>query len=147
MGLPIVAALPVVGKIIEGVLSVIDQAIEDKDKAAVLKHEVTMKILDNEQALMQGQLDINKIEAASEGNYKGGWRPFIGWVCGFALFWNFMGYDLINWMLTFLKTFYPVLANIDPPALVGSDNLIEVVFAMLGLAGFRSFEKWKGAAK
>lgn len=32
--------------------------------------------------IVQGQLDINKTEAASSSTFVAGWRPFIGWVCG-----------------------------------------------------------------
>jgi hypothetical protein len=37
----------------------------------------------NEQML--AQIEVNKAEAASGSLFKGGWRPFIGWVCGIAL--------------------------------------------------------------
>ncbi|MDA8524199.1 holin family protein [Alphaproteobacteria bacterium] len=40
------------------------------------------------------QLEINKIEAAYKTVFVAGWRPFIGWVCGLALFYNFTARDL-----------------------------------------------------
>jgi len=38
--------------------------------------------------IVQGQLDINKAEAASPSVFVSGWRPWIGWVCGTACAWN-----------------------------------------------------------
>jgi hypothetical protein len=59
--------------------------IPDKDLAAKLGHELaTMsEKIASEQAL--AQIEVNKAEAASGSLFKGGWRPFIGWVCGIAL--------------------------------------------------------------
>jgi hypothetical protein len=34
--------------------------------------------------VVQGQLDINRTEAANPSVFVSGWRPFIGWVCGAA---------------------------------------------------------------
>ena len=36
-------------------------------------------------AIVQGQLDTNKAEAASPSAFTSGWRPAIGWVCALAL--------------------------------------------------------------
>jgi hypothetical protein len=136
-----------VGKILEGILNIIDQAIPDKDAAAKAKHDVTMKVLENEQNLIQGQIDINKIEAANVSIFVSGWRPFVGWICGLALFWQFMGYDLSVWVVSVAQFVNPAIKDFSVPKLVGSENLLEIVFAMLGLAGFRSFEKYKGVVK
>ena len=36
------------------------------------------------------QSEINKAEAGSSKLFVAGWRPFIGWVCGFGLFYHFL---------------------------------------------------------
>lgn len=69
-----------------------------------------------------------------------GWRPFIGWVCGGALLFEFILRPLIIW---FSMIYYPNL----PPIPSISDVLIELVFAMLGIGGLRTFEKYKGVTK
>lgn len=86
------------------------------------------------------QAEINKIEAQHRSLFVAGWRPFIGWVCGFALAWHFIGYDLLNWLaVNFEFT--------TPPHLLGTDSLISVVFSLLGLGGLRSFEKSIGKTR
>ena len=46
--------------------------------------------------LVQGQLEINKVEAASPSVFVSGWRPFIGWVCGAACAWNWIGLPILR---------------------------------------------------
>jgi hypothetical protein len=93
-----------------------------------------------QQALM-GQLEINKAEAASGSVFKGGWRPFIGWVCGVAFAYHFVLQPLIVFGVT--------AAGVDIPALPEFDmgSLMTVMMGMLGLGGLRSYEKKQGITK
>lgn len=83
------------------------------------------------QKLIELQGEINKIEAQHRTIFVAGWRPFIGWVCGFALAYNFVLRDLLVWY------FGEATA---PPALQ-MEHLITVLIGMLGLGGMRTFEK------
>jgi len=86
------------------------------------------------------QAEINKVEAQHRSLFVAGRRPFIGWVCGFALAWHFIGFDLLVWL--------SVNFGIDsPPQLAGTNDLISIVIALLGLGGLRSFEKAIGRSK
>lgn len=131
-------ALPVIGELLKPIFDIIDKAIPDRDAAEKAKHELAMKTLDIQAQLQLGQIETNKAEAASDGIFKGGWRPFIGWTCGVALGWYFMGYDIAQWLLAVTRATVPPIAK---PA--GFEYLFELVLAMLGLAGFRTFEKAK----
>ena len=84
------------------------------------------------QKLIELQGEINKIEAQHRTIFVAGWRPFIGWVCGFALAYNFVLRDLLVWW------FGPETA---PPALQ-MEHLITVLVGMLGLGGLRSIDKY-----
>lgn len=86
------------------------------------------------------QVELNKIEAQHRSIFVAGWRPFIGWICGCALAWHFILYDLLMWISS-------VRGWLSPPELVGTSELISVVFALLGLGGLRTFEKVKGKTK
>lgn len=86
------------------------------------------------------QIELNKVEAAHGSIFVAGWRPAIGWVGALALAWTFIGYDLAVWLSS--------VAHLPaPPKLTGSENLFELVLAMLGMGGLRSFEKFKGVAR
>ncbi len=67
------------------VTGLLDKVIEDKDQKAALAHEIATMSDQHAQEALMGQLEINKAEASSGSLFKGGWRPFIGWVCGFGV--------------------------------------------------------------
>ena len=73
--------------------------------------------------------------------YLAGWRPFIGWVCGISLAWNFIVLPILLfavWMMPSLG--YDV--STAPHLEVG--ELMTVVLGMLGLGVQRSYEKRMG---
>lgn len=122
---------------IEAVGNVLD-ALFTSDKERLDKKAVLARIA-QQPSLVQGE--INKIEAAHKSVFVAGWRPFIGWVCGFALFYNFIARDLMVWGLA-LTT-----ANTPPPPPLHLDVLTTILYALLGLGGMRTFEKLQGRAK
>lgn len=83
------------------------------------------------QKLIELQSEINKVEAQHRTIFVAGWRPFIGWVCGVALAYNFVLRDLLIWFLGQEQV---------PPALQ-MEHLMTVLIGMLGLGGMRTFEK------
>lgn len=84
------------------------------------------------QKLIELQAEINKVEAQHRTIFVAGWRPFIGWVCGFALAYNFVLRDLLVWYFGEASA---------PPALQ-MEHLITVLVGMLGLGGLRSIDKY-----
>lgn len=84
-----------------------------------------------------GQHKINLAEAKHTSIFVAGWRPFIGWICGLALAWNFLLYPMIVWHMTIKMP----LAKL-PPALNLSE-LMPIVLGILGLGVYRTVEKVK----
>jgi hypothetical protein len=134
------------GAVLQGALALIDKAIPDKDEAAKIKLRVMemenskeLELLKADTLLAQGQLETNKEEARSTSLFVSGWRPFIGWVCGAALAYQYVVRPLLPW---FAAAFgYPL-----PPLPGLEGTLMELVLAMLGLGGLRSIERIKGKA-
>jgi hypothetical protein len=83
--------------------------------------------------LVQGQLEINKVEAASPSVFVSGWRPFIGWVCGLACAWNWIG-------LPILRMYVP---DLTPANLT---EMMPVLMGLLGLGALRTVEKINNVA-
>ena len=123
------------------VTGLLDKFIEDKDQKSALAHEIATMGEKHAQEAMLAQLEINKAEAASGSLFKGGWRPFVGWICGFALLYHFILSPLIIFIVTLTGATIPPLPEFD----MGS--LMTVLLGMLGLGGLRSFEKYKGLTK
>ena len=121
----------------EGVANVIDQFVETDDEkraAEIIKAKMMMKP-------SLAQVEINKVEAGHRSIFVAGWRPFIGWVCGFALAYNFVIRDLIAWVI--INT--GAEASLPPDLATG--DLMTVLLGMLGLGAFRTVEKFGGKAK
>lgn len=90
-------------------------------------------------AIVQGQIDTNKAEAASPNGFTSGWRPAIGWVCASAMTMQYVLRPGLAWAGIMTGHQFPDLPGID-------DNLYQLMLGMLGLGGLRTFEKVKGVA-
>jgi len=104
----------------------------DPDKKAL----IALKLEQLEQALKQGQIQIDKAEAQNPNWFVAGWRPAIGWVGALALLYTFLLSPLISWgcQIAHIKVVPPVL---------DTWMLFNLVLSMLGLGGYRTFEKIK----
>tara|TARA_B110000908_G_scaffold170201_1_gene229070 strand:- start:65 stop:460 length:396 start_codon:yes stop_codon:yes gene_type:complete len=119
------------------VTGLLDKFVEDKDQKAALAHEIATMSDRHAQELARGQLEINKAEAASGSLFKGGWRPFIGWVCGVAFAYHFVIQPFIIFGVSAAGVEIPELPEFD------MSSLMTVMMGMLGLGGLRTFEKTK----
>ena len=94
--------------------------------------------LDAQVKLLLGQIEINKIEAASSSLLVSGWRPFVGWVGGVAFAYSTILEPLMRFVATVLfeyKGAFPVI----------NDGLtIQVLLGLLGLGMMRSYDKKNG---
>lgn len=88
---------------------------------------------------MQGQLEVNRIEAASSSVFTSGWRPFIGWVCGAACSWNWVFLPMARLVIQWSGSNIQV-----SPADIS--EMFPLLLGMLGLGGLRTVEKIKGVA-
>jgi hypothetical protein len=130
---PVSALLNVGGK-------VIDRLWPDPAQAANAKLELIKLQQSGELAAMAGQLEINKVEAASTSVFVSGWRPFIGWVCGAACAWNWIGLKIA----LFAAAYFEHPLNLTPADL---SEMTPVLMGMLGIGGLRTIEKLNGVAR
>ena len=122
------------------VTGLLDKFIEDKDQKVALAHEISTMADRRAQELALAQVEVNKAEAASSSVWKGGWRPFVGWVCGTAFAYHFVIQPLAIFGLAAYGMEVPELPNFE------MGQLMTVLMGMLGLGGLRSFEKFKRVA-
>lgn len=123
------------------VTSLLDKFIEDKDQKAALAHDLATMAENHAHELSKGQLEINKAEAAHRNIFVAGWRPFIGWTCGIALFWHFVGLPITVFAVSWFNVEIPTLPEFD------METLMTVLMGMLGLGTLRTYEKVKGKTK
>jgi hypothetical protein len=101
-----------------------------------IREAIKGKELDPEK-LIELQTKINEAEAQHRSIFVAGWRPFIGWICGIAMAYNFILRDLI---------IFAMGKDFVPPALQ-MDHLMTVLMGILGLGAFRTYEKIKNVSK
>jgi hypothetical protein len=120
-------------ELIGPVTGLLDKFIEDKDAKNALAHEISTMAERHAQELAKGQLEVNKVEAAHKNMFVAGWRPAIGWICGFALMYS-----------TILSPILGIWYTVPP---VDSSLLTTVLMGMLGLGAMRTVEKAKGVQR
>lgn len=129
---PVSVLLEIGGKVIEKIWP-------DPAQAANAKFELFKLQQSGELAQMAGQMQINQEEAKSSNIFVSGWRPFIGWVCGVACAWNWLG-------LSVAKTVAELCGSRITLAPADITEMLPVLMGMLGLGAYRTFEKLKGVA-
>lgn len=114
---------------------------EEKAKAQLelfkLQQEGAFKELEAELQMSKGQMEINKAEAESPDFFRGGWRPFIGWVCGLGLFYQFLLRPILTFILMVAETKVQALPSLE------LETLMTLLFGILGLGAYRTIEKIK----
>jgi hypothetical protein len=121
-----------IDQLIKPVSDILDKFIVDKDLKTKLAHQLEIEII----SLNKAQIEVNKAEAANQNIFVSGWRPFIGWACGFSLVYHFLFEPIIQYIL--------ILNELDfsTPEFDFS-QLSTIVMAMLGMSGLRTYEKIK----
>ena len=129
------------GSIFDFGSKVIDKLFPDPEKANAAKLEMIklqqsgeFKQIESALEMAKGQMEINKIEAASSNLFKSGWRPATGWTCVIGLFYQFI--------------LRPLAVGFNygdfPPLELGT--LITILGGLLGLGTLRTKEKIEGVA-
>lgn len=129
-----------IGAIVESVGKIADDLITSDEERLKLDLE-SQKI---DASLSTGQMAVNKAEAQHKSIFVAGWRPFIGWIGGLAMAYQFLLYPLMIWGWTLFKAKGWVPANLAPPPVFESGPLFAIITGMLGIGGMRSFDKMKG---
>lgn len=131
---------------IEALGNVFDKVFTSDDER--LKAQAVLDKIAMQPTLLQNE--INKIEASHRSVFVAGWRPFIGWVCGSALAYNFIFRDLLVWLMYVYgqPCVGEQLVGCTPlPPALQMAELMSVLMGLLGLGTLRTFEKIKGKAK
>lgn len=106
------------------------------------KAELETHLADLDNALMLAQGKINEIEAASDSLFKSGWRPAIGWVCASSLAVYYIPRFVLGTGLWFYASW--LASALQPMPEMGIQDIIGLVFSMLGMGIMRSYDKKNG---
>ena len=127
---PISAALDIGGK-------VIDRLWPDPAQAAAAK----LELIKLQQSGELAQLAVNTEEAKHPSVFVSGWRPAIGWICGLACAWNWIGLPVVKVALLIWSNRTIPLAPAD------LTDMLPILVGMLGLSGYRTLERLNGVER
>lgn len=116
-------------------LKAIGDIVDDLHTSGEEKMDHELKLKQVSSKLQMLQMEITKEEAKHRSVFVAGWRPFIGWICGIGLALPFIINPIIQW----------ITGEAGPE--LETEYLMELVVAMLGLSGLRTFEKLQGRTK
>ena len=119
--------------------ALINKLFPDPIQAADAKLKLLELQQSGELATMTAQTDINKEEAKSTNWFVAGARPFILWICGFAMLYCTLIEPILRFVATVLFGYSGSFPVID------SNFTMQVMFGILGLGAYRSYEKVKNA--
>lgn len=130
---PVTGLLNIGGQLIDRLWP--DQATKDAGKLALLQLAQSGQLaeLNSSTQLALEQIKVNIEDAKSGSFWQSGWRPFIGWICGCGLGYQFLVYPI-------LIAFVPNIRELD----IGT--LLTLLGGLLGLGGMRTVEKLQGKA-
>lgn len=147
--IPIVEAVApgLIKTVVDTGKELIDRIFPDKEKQAAERAAAEAHLLELVQtermqeraqdiAVSLGQIEVNKVEAASDNLFKSGWRPAVGWVCVIALGFNYLAGPLLSWATGNLFGWTPL------PTLEIS-QLVFILTGILGIGTLRTVEKLK----
>jgi len=126
------ALMPLAGKLLD--------LIPDGNARARAEAEFQRALLEAAVRADADNREINRAEAQHQSIFVAGWRPFIGWICGAALAFNYLVRPFWVWAA---QTWFP-----GAPVPPGLDGMLwELMLGMLGIGGLRTIEKFKGKTK
>jgi hypothetical protein len=127
-------AKPLLG-LLENVIPDVNARREKADEM----EKFLVEISDKHQA---EQNAINMKAAESDSLFIAGPRPFILWTCGVAFAYNFVAQVFFqDILIAIYGDAAPVLTTLD------METLMPITMSLLGLGGFRTYEKYKGVSR
>lgn len=106
---------------------------------ATLANQAAAELESQINTIVMAQVALNAEEAKSPSFFVSGWRPATGWVCLGGLSYQVIARPLIQSIIILWLPEYHMVS-------LEMDTLLTLLFGMLGLGGYRTFEKYKGVA-
>lgn len=129
----------VAGKLIDTVASFFpnpEKKAEAAQAIAMAQLQGAFKEEEDQFNLVLEQIKVNQAEASSTNWFVAGWRPYIGWICGTGLGYQFLLLPIGNGL-------FKAAGYVAPFVVLDTNTLTSCLFGLLGLGTMRTFEKFK----
>lgn len=121
--------------------TVIDRIVPDKAAAEKAKLEMASTLQTQEFQIQIEQIKVNANEANSTNWFVAGARPAIMWTCGFALAYASIIEPIARFIAKVGFGYEGEFPSLD------TDLTMQVLFGILGLGAYRTYEKKEGVAR
>jgi hypothetical protein len=98
--------------------------------------EIALQLEALEGKARDAQTAINLAEASNPNLFVSGWRPAAGWVCVLGLLYATFLRPMLSWLASIWH-----FSNVPP--VIDTVVLMQLLFGMLGLGAYRTYEKTK----
>jgi hypothetical protein len=134
------ALLPILGTLLDKFFPNASDAADAKLKLMAMAQTGELAQLDADLKLATGQMEVNKVEAASSSLFVAGPRPFIMWICGVALGYAAILEPIGRFIDTVVYQYHGAFPVID------TTITMQLLLGLLGLGAMRSYDKKQGTA-
>lgn len=131
--------IPLIGNLLDKLFPDPKAAEDAKLKVMQMAQTGELAELDANLKMAQGQMEINKVEASNPSIFVSGWRPFVGWICGAAFAFKFIGGP----MLVLVAGYFGHTVTLPQ---MDYSEMSTILLGMLGIGALRTVEKVKGVA-
>lgn len=131
--------IPMLGNLFDKLFPDPAAAADAKLKVMQMAQTGELAQLNADLQIAAGQIEVNKAEATNPSIFVAGWRPFVGWVCGVAFAFKFVGGPLLVFIAAYLG--HPITLPV-----LDFTEMSTILLGMLGIGGLRTIEKVKGVA-
>ena len=133
---PVATIVGAVGGIIDSVYT------SDKERM-----DAQIELAKIDASLLTAQMDVNKAEASHASIFVAGARPAILWIGAAAMAWTFVLHPMLVWCWALMQAKGWIPQGMPNPPTLQSDELWVIISGILGIGGYRTFEKVKGVSK
>lgn len=136
--------LSLVSALVPAISGLLSEVIPDKDKREAMAHDIATMTEKQAHDQIMAQVQVNKQEAAHKSIFVAGWRPGIGWICGFGLGFNYVILPMTRMGAALYGVDAETLELLVP---LDFGTMSTILLGMLGLGGMRTYEKRNGVAR
>lgn len=131
---------PLIGGIVATVGELVDDLhTSDKERldAELELRKVGLEERKLDLSVQMGQIEVNKEEAKHASIFTSGWRPAVGWACVGGLSYQVVFRPIFGWIMTNTMQW-------SAPPVLEMETLMTLLFGMLGMSAYRTYEKKQG---
>lgn len=126
------------------IINKVGDVVDDLHLSGEEEWNLRLKQQELDQRGDMAQIEVNKEQAKSASVFVAGPRPATMWVCVLGLGYQFLMYPLMIWAWALSQAMGWLPADIQPPPTMDISLLLSLLVGLLGLSGYRTYEKQKG---